>query len=100
MTKVEIVNSISSKTGLDKKEVLSIVEAFMLCVKESMANGCAYSALTIVNLKEMQTNKIPFVLQQQFAEKIEKTEQQKKLISQSIKEVEDLFNSRMNYYFN
>ena len=68
--------------------------------KESMANGCAYSALTIVNLKEMQTNKIPFVLQQQFAEKIEKTEQQKKLISQSIKEVEDLFNSRMNYYFN
>lgn len=39
MTKVEIVNSISSKTGLDKKEVLSIVEAFMLCVKESMANG-------------------------------------------------------------
>ena len=68
--------------------------------KESMANGCAYSALTIVNLKEMQTNKIPFVLQQQFAEKIEKTEQQKKLISQSIKEVEDLFNSRMSYYFN
>ena len=68
--------------------------------KESMANGCAYSALTIVNLKEMQTNKIPFVLQQQFAEKIEKIEQQKKLISQSIKEVEDLFNSRMKYYFN
>jgi type I restriction enzyme S subunit len=68
--------------------------------KESMANGCAYSALTIVNLKEMQTNKIPFVLQQQFAEKIEKIEQHKKLISQSIKETEELFNARMAYYFN
>lgn len=68
--------------------------------KESMANGCAYSALTIVNLKEMQTNKIPFALQQEFANRIENIEQQKKLISQSIKEVEDLFNSRMDYYFN
>jgi type I restriction enzyme S subunit len=42
----------------------------------------------------------PLALQQEFAEKIEKIEQQKKLISQSIKEVEDLFNSRMDYYFN
>ncbi len=42
----------------------------------------------------------PLTLQQQFADKIERIEQQKKLISQSIKEVEDLFNSRMSYYFN
>jgi type I restriction enzyme S subunit len=42
----------------------------------------------------------PLTLRQEFADKIEKIEQQKKLISQSIKEVEDLFNSRMNYYFN
>ena len=68
--------------------------------KESMANGCAYSALTIVNLKEMQTNKIPFALQQEFANRIEKIEQQKELIKKSIAEVEDLFNSRMSYYFN
>ena len=43
----------------------------------------------------------PTIAQQQlFADRIEKIEQQKKLISQSIKEVEDLFNSRMDYYFN
>ena len=48
--------------------------------KESMANGCAYSALTIVNLKEMQTNKIPLALQQEFADKIEAIEKQKELI--------------------
>lgn len=68
--------------------------------KESMANGCAYSALTIVNLKEMQTNKIPFTLQQEFADKIEAIEKQKELIKQSIAETEELFNSKMQYYFN
>lgn len=39
-------------------------------------------------------------LQKQFAEKIENIELQKELITKSIKETEDLFNSRMDYYFN
>lgn len=42
----------------------------------------------------------PLNLQQQFASKIEAIECQKELIKQSIKEVETLFNSRMDYYFN
>ncbi|MBO5811567.1 MAG: restriction endonuclease subunit S [Bacteroidales bacterium] len=42
----------------------------------------------------------PFLLQQQFAEKIEVIEKQKELIKQSIKETETLFNGRMEYYFN
>ena len=42
----------------------------------------------------------PLSLQQQFASKIEVIEHQKELIKQSIKEVETLFNSRMDYYFN
>ena len=42
----------------------------------------------------------PLNLQQQFASKIEAIERQKELIKQSIKEVETLFNSRMDYYFN
>ena len=42
----------------------------------------------------------PLSLQQQFASKIEAVEHQKELIKQSIKEVETLFNSRMDYYFN
>jgi restriction endonuclease S subunit len=41
-----------------------------------------------------------YSLQQQFAEKIEKIEKQKELIRKSIEEVEMLFNSRMEYYFN
>jgi len=42
----------------------------------------------------------PIGLQNQFASKIETIEQQKELVKQSIKEVETLFNSRMDYYFN
>ena len=64
-----------------------------------MANGCAYSALTIINLREMATNLIPLTLQQLFAQKIEAIEKEKELIKQSIKETEELFNSRMDYYF-
>ena len=67
--------------------------------KTAMANGCAYSALTIVNLREMGTNLIPLNLQQLFAKKIEAIEKQKELIKQSIAETEELFNSRMDYYF-
>lgn len=41
----------------------------------------------------------PLSLQQLFAQKIEAIEQQKALIKQSIAETEELFNSRMDYYF-
>ena len=42
----------------------------------------------------------PTDLQNQFSSKVEAVEHQKELIKQSIKEVETLFNSRMDYYFN
>ena len=39
MTKSEIVSAISAKTGLDRKDVMNIIEAFMVTVKDSMAGG-------------------------------------------------------------
>ena len=39
MTKAEIVNEISLKTGADRKETLRIVEGFMESVKASLTNG-------------------------------------------------------------
>jgi len=39
MTKAEIVAKIADKTGLDKKEVLEVVEHFMEEVKDSLASG-------------------------------------------------------------
>ena len=39
MTKAEIVNDISKKTGIDKATVLTTVEAFMSSVKDTKENG-------------------------------------------------------------
>jgi DNA-binding protein HU-beta len=39
MTKADIVSAISQQTGIDKQSVLATVEAFMVNVKDSLANG-------------------------------------------------------------
>ena len=39
MTKADVVNEISEKTGLEKSDVLSTVEAFMATVKGSLEKG-------------------------------------------------------------
>ncbi len=61
--------------------------------------------VTIKHLVKSSLLSIPicipsFELQQLFAQKIEAIEKEKELIKQSIKETEELFNSRMDYYFN
>ena len=58
------------------------------------------SSMAIGDLKMIRIFLPPLALQQIFASKIEAIEHQKELIKQSIKEVETLFNSRMDYYFN
>ena len=39
MTKADVVNEISVKTGIDKKTVLKTVEALMEAVKDSLVDG-------------------------------------------------------------
>lgn len=39
MTKAEIVSEIASKTGIDKREVLMVVESLMNTIKTTMTNG-------------------------------------------------------------
>ena len=39
MTKADVIAEISEKTGLDKADVTTTVEAFFSVVKESMASG-------------------------------------------------------------
>ena len=39
MTKADIVNEIAKTTGIDKSAVLSVVEKFMVVVKDSLAHG-------------------------------------------------------------
>lgn len=38
MTKAEIVANISKETGIESKKVLAVVEAFMVTIKDTIAN--------------------------------------------------------------
>lgn len=67
---------------------------------ENLNKAVTIPSLTKKDLLEIEIPIPPFSLQRQFASKIEAIEHQKELIKQSIKEVETLFNSRMDYYFN
>lgn len=60
-------------------------------------------ALKQINMKDVRLLPIPLPplsLQQSFAKKIEAIERQKALVKQSMAEVQTLFDSRMDYYFN
>lgn len=62
--------------------------------------GAKMPRVAMGEFREFEVILPPFVLQQEFADKIEAIEKQKELIKQSITETEELFNSRMDYYFN
>jgi type I restriction enzyme S subunit len=68
-------------------------------VKKS-AQAVAQPNINAKQYGDLQVCIPPLPLQQSFAQKIEAIEQQKTLIKQSIAEVETLFNSRMDFYFN
>ena len=74
--------------------------AFFAKIKDFKGNGGAIPQLTVPMIKKEPCPLPPLPLQQQFAEKVEAIEHQKEMIKQSIKEIETLFNSRMDYYFN
>lgn len=70
-------------------------------IKLEETNGnCVQMAITAKELGKRKLILPPLALQQQFAEKIEAIEQQKERIRQSLAEVQLLFDSRMDYYFN
>ena len=78
------------------RKLLSLqIEAY----KHEMAQGCAYNALTIVNLKKMKALQPPLALQQEFADKISAIEAQKELVKQSIAETQHLLDYTMDKYF-
>ena len=69
-------------------------------VKNENTNGnCVQMAITAKELGARTPITPPLTLQQEFADKIEAIEKQKELIKQSITQTEELFNSRMDYYF-
>lgn len=69
-------------------------------VIDDLTHGIALKGMNMSDVRKMQLIQPPLVHQQEFADKIEAIEKQKELIKQSIAETEELFNSRMDYYFN
>lgn len=72
-------------------------------VKEKIASirkdAVNQSSFAISDLKKIDIPIPPLPLQQAFAEKMKAIEQQKELINQSIKDVQTLFDAKMDYYF-
>ena len=64
------------------------------------AQGVAQPGISVNIINEMPLIYPPLILQQEFADKIKAIEKQKELIKQSITQTEELFNARMDYYFN
>ncbi len=67
-----------------------------------LASGTSGSMknISMPRFLSVKIKEVPLSLQQSFAEKIEAIEHQKELVKQSLSEVETLFDSRMDYYFN
>ena len=64
------------------------------------AQGVAQPGISVNIINEMPLIYPPLILQQEFADKINEIEKLKSQIKQSIEDTEELFNSRMNHYFN
>ena len=76
---------------------------FLLSKKEEylkLATGGAQPNISQNIVRDTLVCCPPIATQQEFADKIEAIEKQKALIKQSITQTEELFNARMDYYFN
>ena len=83
--------------------ILDFIYELLLIKYESiraMAKGGNQANLNLKIVSSIPIILPPLALQQEFADKIEAIEKQMELIKQSITQTEELFNSRMDYYFN
>ena len=91
--KKDIINGYYLQSYLNDEEVKDDII-------NSLSNGGAQKFLSLKMIAKISIPLPPLALQQEFADKIEAIEKQKELIKKSIAETEELFNSRMDYYFN
>ena len=64
------------------------------------AHGATVGTYTIVNAKNTRVIVPPIELQNDYVEKVLKIDAQKELINESLKQTQQLLDSRMDYYFN
>ena len=73
--------------------------SFLKRQMQKVQNGSTVSYLSISMIKGLDIIIPPLLLQQQFAERVESIERQKKLIRQQLTDAELLMAERMQYYF-
>lgn len=73
--------------------------SFLKRQMQKVQNGSTVSYLSISMIKGLDIIIPPLLLQQQFAERVESIERQKKLIRQQLTDAEQLMGERMHYYF-
>ena len=66
----------------------------------SLGSGATFKEISKKTTEAIRLAVPPIDLQKSFADKSIKIEKHKRMISESLKEAEKLFNSRMDYYFN
>ena len=80
-------------------EVVWLFFVLKLMHLNQYAHGVAQPGLSVQDIEPLPLIIPPLPLQQAFAEKVEAIKRQKELINQSIKDVQTLFDAKMDYYF-
>lgn len=93
------INAIVPSQNLNSFFAYTLINALADYIRDNATNGMKH-ILTKSVLEELELPLPPLALQQEFAAKVEAIEQMKAKVRQSLKESEELFNNRMDYYFN
>ena len=90
----------STNEELTNNEYIFYIFMSLQKMLEQNAPAVAQKNINLAVLNALDIPLPPLAMQQQFAEKIQAIEAQKELVKQSIAETQQLFDSRMDYYFN
>ena len=104
LTKVDICCDLNVMGAIPNADILHPLYVYFYFLRIDFGifanTGSTIPQINNYDIAPMDIAIPPIDLQNQFAEKVQAIELQKELIKKSIKEVETLFNSRMDYYFN
>lgn len=98
-----IIHPSVMKIRLNSSTYGSVFFKFLLpiIIKEQQTKGnCVQMAITAKELSAKKLPVPPFSLQEKFADRIEQIEAQKKVLENTIAELQTLLDSRMDYWFN
>lgn len=90
---------VSINNSMDSIYLNYLLKILINDFKQKGASGTAQLALTIEKVEQMEVLCPPLELQNKFAEQVQKIEQQKQLMQQSLTELENNFNSLMQRAF-